>query len=129
MAAPLVVIFPFTDFGDAIKHVNDSFFGLQTGVFTNDLGHAWQAFGELEVGGVIVNDIPTYRVPSARERTYGGSWEFRSLPDGCPEAPISVACLPISPPLLRLPRARRSKPPDADGARAASSASCCFCSC
>jgi len=67
--APLVVVFPFTDFGDAIKQVNDSFFGLQTGVFTNDLGHAWQAFNELEVGGVIVNDIPTYRID---HMPYGG---------------------------------------------------------
>jgi glyceraldehyde-3-phosphate dehydrogenase (NADP+) len=67
--APLVVVFPFTDFGDAIKQVNDSFFGLQTGVFTNDLGHAWQAFNELEVGGVIVNDIPTYRIDNM---PYGG---------------------------------------------------------
>jgi acyl-CoA reductase-like NAD-dependent aldehyde dehydrogenase len=67
--APLVVVFPFSDFGDAIRQVNDSFFGLQTGVFTNDLAHAWQAFGELEVGGVIVNDIPTYRID---HMPYGG---------------------------------------------------------
>jgi len=67
--APLVVVFGFTDFEDAIRQVNDSFFGLQTGVFTNDLGHAWQAFGELEVGGVIVNDIPTYRID---HMPYGG---------------------------------------------------------
>jgi glyceraldehyde-3-phosphate dehydrogenase (NADP+) len=67
--APLVVVFPFTDFGQAIRQVNDSFFGLQTGVFTNDLAHAWQAFNELEVGGVIVNDIPTYRIDNM---PYGG---------------------------------------------------------
>jgi glyceraldehyde-3-phosphate dehydrogenase (NADP+) len=67
--APLVVVFGFTDFGDAIRQVNDSFFGLQTGVFTNDLAHAWQAFNELEVGGVIVNDIPTYRID---HMPYGG---------------------------------------------------------
>jgi glyceraldehyde-3-phosphate dehydrogenase (NADP+) len=67
--APLVVLFPFTDFGDAIKRVNDSFFGLQTGVFTNDLAHSWQAFNDLEVGGVIVNDIPTYRIDNM---PYGG---------------------------------------------------------
>jgi len=67
--APLVVVFGFSDFDDAIRQVNDSFFGLQTGVFTNDLGHAWQAFGELEVGGVIVNDIPTYRID---HMPYGG---------------------------------------------------------
>jgi glyceraldehyde-3-phosphate dehydrogenase (NADP+) len=67
--APLVVVFAFTDFGDAIRQVNDSFFGLQTGVFTNDLTNAWQAFNELEVGGVIVNDIPTYRID---HMPYGG---------------------------------------------------------
>ncbi len=67
--APLVVAFPFTDFEDAIRQVNDSSFGLQTGVFTNDLGNAWQAFNELEVGGVIVNDIPTYRID---HMPYGG---------------------------------------------------------
>jgi acyl-CoA reductase-like NAD-dependent aldehyde dehydrogenase len=67
--APLVVAFPFRDFGEAIRGVNDSFFGLQTGVFTNDLAHAWQAFNELEVGGVIVNDVPTYR---ADHMPYGG---------------------------------------------------------
>jgi glyceraldehyde-3-phosphate dehydrogenase (NADP+) len=67
--APLVVVFGFSDFGDAIRQVNDSFFGLQTGVFTNDLAHAWQAFSELEVGGVIVNDIPTYRID---HMPYGG---------------------------------------------------------
>jgi glyceraldehyde-3-phosphate dehydrogenase (NADP+) len=67
--APLVVAFPFGDFGEAIRRVNDSMFGLQTGVFTNDLGHAWQAFNELEVGGVIVNDVPTYRID---HMPYGG---------------------------------------------------------
>jgi acyl-CoA reductase-like NAD-dependent aldehyde dehydrogenase len=67
--APLVVAFPFKDMGEAIARVNDSMFGLQTGVFTNDLAGAWQAFGELEVGGVIVNDIPTYRID---HMPYGG---------------------------------------------------------
>lgn len=67
--APLVVAFPFREISDAIRQVNDSFFGLQTGVFTNDLAHAWESFGELEVGGVIVNDIPTYRID---HMPYGG---------------------------------------------------------
>jgi acyl-CoA reductase-like NAD-dependent aldehyde dehydrogenase len=60
--APLVVLSTFTDFGAALAHVNDSDFGLQAGVFTNDLAHAWSAFETLEVGGVIVNDIPSYRI-------------------------------------------------------------------
>jgi acyl-CoA reductase-like NAD-dependent aldehyde dehydrogenase len=67
--APLVVVFPFDDFEEAIRLVNDSFYGLQTGVFTNDLARSWQAFNELEVGGVIVNDIPTYRID---HMPYGG---------------------------------------------------------
>jgi len=67
--APLVVAFKFDDFGDAIRAVNDSFYGLQTGVFTNDLQHSWRAFNELEVGGVIVNDVPTYRID---HMPYGG---------------------------------------------------------
>jgi acyl-CoA reductase-like NAD-dependent aldehyde dehydrogenase len=67
--APLVVAFPFHDLDEAIARVNDSMFGLQTGVFTNDLAGAWKAFGELEVGGVIVNDIPTYRID---HMPYGG---------------------------------------------------------
>jgi acyl-CoA reductase-like NAD-dependent aldehyde dehydrogenase len=67
--APLVVAAPFSDFGEAIAGVNDSMFGLQTGLFTNDLANAWRAFAELEVGGVIVNDVPTYRID---HMPYGG---------------------------------------------------------
>jgi glyceraldehyde-3-phosphate dehydrogenase (NADP+) len=67
--APLVVAEKFGDFGQAIGAVNDSMFGLQTGVFTNDLANSWRAFNELEVGGVIVNDIPTYRID---HMPYGG---------------------------------------------------------
>jgi len=67
--APLVVAFPFRDLDEAIARVNDSMFGLQTGVFTNDLAGAWRAFADLEVGGVIVNDVPTYRIDNM---PYGG---------------------------------------------------------
>jgi glyceraldehyde-3-phosphate dehydrogenase (NADP+) len=67
--APLVVAFRFREIEDAIRRVNDSMFGLQTGVFTSDLGAAWQAFNTLDVGGVIVNDVPTYR---ADHMPYGG---------------------------------------------------------
>jgi glyceraldehyde-3-phosphate dehydrogenase (NADP+) len=67
--APLVVAFPFRDMADAFARVNDSMFGLQTGVFTNELMGAWRAFHELEVGGVIVNDVPTYRID---HMPYGG---------------------------------------------------------
>jgi acyl-CoA reductase-like NAD-dependent aldehyde dehydrogenase len=60
--APLVVLRRFSDFGEALREVNDSNYGLQAGVFTNDLANAWRAFSELEVGGVIVNDVPSYRI-------------------------------------------------------------------
>ena len=77
--APLVVAFPFRDLDDAIARVNDSMFGLQTGVFTNDLAGAWRAFAELEVGGVIVNDVPTYRID---HMPYGGVKDSGPRPRG-----------------------------------------------
>ena len=67
--APLVVLFRFSDFDDAVRRVNASQYGLQVGVFTNDLANAFTAFDELEVGGVILNDIPTYRID---HMPYGG---------------------------------------------------------
>jgi glyceraldehyde-3-phosphate dehydrogenase (NADP+) len=67
--APLVVVFPFSDIEAAFREINDSRFGLQAGVFTNDLSHSWRAFEALEVGGVIINDVPTYRVD---HMPYGG---------------------------------------------------------
>jgi acyl-CoA reductase-like NAD-dependent aldehyde dehydrogenase len=67
--APVVVVERFGDFGAAIDAVNGSRFGLQTGVFTNDLANAWAAFNRLEVGGVLVNDVPTYRID---HMPYGG---------------------------------------------------------
>ncbi|WLR43322.1 aldehyde dehydrogenase family protein [Bacillus carboniphilus] len=67
--APIVVINSFDHLSDAIDHVNDSKYGLQAGIFTEKLAHAFQAVRELEVGGVLVNDIPTFRVD---HMPYGG---------------------------------------------------------
>jgi acyl-CoA reductase-like NAD-dependent aldehyde dehydrogenase len=67
--APLVVLDTFADFRDAIAAVNASVYGLQAGVFTATLEHALIAFDLLEVGGVIVNDVPTWRVD---HMPYGG---------------------------------------------------------
>ncbi len=67
--APVVNLFPFSDFREAVRQVNDTMYGLQAGVFTRDLEHVLYAFDELEVGGIIVNDIPTYRVDPM---PYGG---------------------------------------------------------
>jgi glyceraldehyde-3-phosphate dehydrogenase (NADP+) len=67
--APLVTLFPVKSFGEAIAKVNDSVFGLQAGVFTNDLEKALTAWESIEAGGVIINDIPTYRID---HMPYGG---------------------------------------------------------
>ena len=66
---PVACLEPFADFDDALDRVNDSDFGLQAGVFTGDLGHAMRAWDRLEVGGVIVGDIPSFRVDNM---PYGG---------------------------------------------------------
>jgi glyceraldehyde-3-phosphate dehydrogenase (NADP+) len=60
--APVSVVTRFTSFADALALTNASRYGLQAGVFTADLDHAWRAFHELEVGGVVINDIPGYRI-------------------------------------------------------------------
>jgi glyceraldehyde-3-phosphate dehydrogenase (NADP+) len=67
--APIVVIEPFDEFSQAIERVNDSAYGLQAGVFTSDLATLWQAFDDLEVGGVVIGDVPTYRID---HMPYGG---------------------------------------------------------
>ncbi|MDH4334681.1 MAG: aldehyde dehydrogenase family protein [Chloroflexota bacterium] len=67
--APVVNLFGVADFAAAIAEINDSQFGLQCGVFTNDLERTLLAHDELEVGGVIVNDVPTWRTDAM---PYGG---------------------------------------------------------
>lgn len=67
--APLVTLFPVKSFKEAIEAVNDSLFGLQAGIFTNDLEKSLYAFENIEAGGVILNDIPTYRID---HMPYGG---------------------------------------------------------
>lgn len=67
--APLVGLYPFTDVHAAIAAVDDSDFGLQAGLFTNDWRVVNAAFDEIEVGGLIVNDVPTFRID---HMPYGG---------------------------------------------------------
>jgi len=66
---PVVTVEPYTDFEEAIRLVNDTPFGLQAGVFTNRMNDINMAFDRLEVGGVIINDVPTFRVD---HMPYGG---------------------------------------------------------
>ncbi len=67
---PVTLVEPFERFEDAIAVCNASRFGLQAGVFTRELGHAMTAIRELEYGGVMINDVPTFRVDNF---PYGGS--------------------------------------------------------
>ncbi len=67
---PVVTISPYQTFEEALAIVNDSRFGLQAGVFTNDINRAFEAHRSIEVGGVIINDVSAYR---ADQMPYGGS--------------------------------------------------------
>jgi acyl-CoA reductase-like NAD-dependent aldehyde dehydrogenase len=69
---PVVVVEPYTDFKEAVNLVNDSDFGLQAGVFTNDIREMNYAFNNIDVGGVILNDAPSFR---ADHMPYGGNKE------------------------------------------------------
>jgi acyl-CoA reductase-like NAD-dependent aldehyde dehydrogenase len=66
---PVAILERFDDFADALARVNDSDFGLQAGVFTDSLANAHKAWDELEVGGVVINDVPSFRVDNM---PYGG---------------------------------------------------------
>ena len=66
---PVALLSRYGDFDDVLARVNDSDYGLQAGIFTDSLDHAMRAWGELEQGGVIVNDIPSFRVDNM---PYGG---------------------------------------------------------
>jgi acyl-CoA reductase-like NAD-dependent aldehyde dehydrogenase len=67
--APLVTVQPYDDFEAALEAVNDSAYGLQAGLFTRDVGRIFRAFEVLEVGGLIVGDVPTWRLDPM---PYGG---------------------------------------------------------
>ncbi len=67
---PVVTISPYQTFEEAIGEVNNTRFGLQAGVFTNDIARAFQAHREIETGGVVINDQSAYR---ADQMPYGGS--------------------------------------------------------
>ncbi len=66
---PLAILQKFGDFGEALAEVNRSTFGLQAGIFTRDLFKMFDAWDRLEVGGVVINDVPSYRVDNM---PYGG---------------------------------------------------------
>jgi acyl-CoA reductase-like NAD-dependent aldehyde dehydrogenase len=66
---PVVAIASYDDLGTAIELANDSAFGLQAAIFTSDIGKALKAVHALDYGGVLVNEVPTWR---ADQQPYGG---------------------------------------------------------
>jgi acyl-CoA reductase-like NAD-dependent aldehyde dehydrogenase len=66
---PVAFFARFSSFDEALEIVNDSKFGLQAGIFTRDLFEMLKAWDRLEVGGVVINDVPSYRVDNM---PYGG---------------------------------------------------------
>ncbi len=66
---PLAILSKFRDWDDALAEVNDSKFGLQAGIFTRDFYKVQKAWDKLDVGGVVVGDVPSYRVDNM---PYGG---------------------------------------------------------
>jgi acyl-CoA reductase-like NAD-dependent aldehyde dehydrogenase len=66
---PVAILSRFSDFNAAMEEVNDSKFGLQAGIFTRDLFKMFDAWDRLDVGGILINDVPSYRVDNM---PYGG---------------------------------------------------------
>lgn len=66
---PVVTVEPYRGFENAVAMINDSLYGLQAGIFTNDLKETFYAFHHIEAGGIIINDVPTLRFD---HMPYGG---------------------------------------------------------
>jgi acyl-CoA reductase-like NAD-dependent aldehyde dehydrogenase len=77
--APVVIVNPIQSVEQGINEINDSDFGLQAGIFTNDIKTAFNASKRLQVGGVLINDIPTFRVD---QMPYGGVKESGNGKEG-----------------------------------------------
>ena len=67
--APVVTVEPYDNFQDAVRQINSSPYGLQAGIFTRDAKLLFSAYEELEVGGLIAGDVPTFRIDNM---PYGG---------------------------------------------------------
>ncbi len=67
--APVVTLASYSDFHAAVKAVNDSDFGLQAGIFCKDLNLIYSAYREIEVGGLVIGDVPSFRIDNM---PYGG---------------------------------------------------------
>jgi len=84
---PVLVLEGVNDVDEAFTRVNDSRFGLQAGVFTSDLQIAFRAARELEVGGVVIGDVPSYR---ADQMPYGGTKDSGTGREGVRSAMLDL---------------------------------------
>jgi glyceraldehyde-3-phosphate dehydrogenase (NADP+) len=76
---PLLTVTPYVRFDDALAALNDSDYGLQAGIFTQDVNKIFRAYRDLEVGAVLANEVPTFR---ADHMPYGGVKESGSGREG-----------------------------------------------
>jgi acyl-CoA reductase-like NAD-dependent aldehyde dehydrogenase len=84
---PVATIDRYSEFGEALRMANDSKFGLQAGVFTRDMGRGLEAAGTLEFGGVLINEVPTFR---ADQMPYGGVKDSGNTREGPAYAVIEL---------------------------------------
>jgi acyl-CoA reductase-like NAD-dependent aldehyde dehydrogenase len=69
MFAPVVTVEPYADFDEALRQINNSAYGLQAGIFTRDAKLMFQAYEELEIGGLLAGDVQSFRIDNM---PYGG---------------------------------------------------------
>ena len=77
--APVVTIVRYSDFEDAVRQVDDSDYGLQAGIFTQDVNRIRHAYKNIRVGGLMVNEVPTWRID---HMPYGGVKESGNTREG-----------------------------------------------
>ncbi len=90
---PTIALIPFKDFKEAVSKLNNSIYGLQAGVFTQDLKNAYYAIDNLDVGGVMINDVPTYRVDLMPYGGVKGSGYGREGPKYAVEEMTEIKCV------------------------------------
>ena len=84
---PVVGVATYDDWDEALRLANDTRYGLQAGVFTSDLGKALDAGRRLDFGGVMVNEVPTWR---ADQMPYGGVRDSGNTREGPPYAVLEM---------------------------------------
>jgi acyl-CoA reductase-like NAD-dependent aldehyde dehydrogenase len=77
--APVLTLHSYVEFDDAVRRLDDSRYGLQAGVFTTDLGRVRYAINNIKTGGVIIGDVPTWRID---HMPYGGTKESGNTREG-----------------------------------------------